>query len=68
MLTTHTPWQILWKEHCEKDFRGSKPDEDGMETWRELYDNKFREREEKMKMLAANISVKSTSVASGTMS
>ena len=28
-----------------------------METWRELYDTKFREREEKMKMLAANISV-----------
>ena len=48
---------MLWKEHCEKDFRGAKPDEDGMETWREIYDTKFREREEKMKKLAANISV-----------
>merc|ERR1719334_1659660 len=53
--------EVLWKEHCEKDFRGSKPDEDGMETWRELYDNKFLEREEKMKMLAANISMKQRS-------
>ena len=25
----------LWKKHCEREFRGSVPDE--MESWREMY-------------------------------
>ncbi|XP_046674264.1 transcription elongation factor B polypeptide 3-like [Homalodisca vitripennis] len=44
----------LWEFHCNKDFRGKKPDE--YETWRELYLRLLDEREKKLEALKANIS------------
>ncbi|XP_062573170.1 transcription elongation factor B polypeptide 3-like [Saccostrea cucullata] len=44
----------LWKLHCEREFRDSKPDE--FETYRELYLRKFDEKERKFKMIKDNIS------------
>ncbi|KAH3710043.1 dentin sialophosphoprotein-like [Dreissena polymorpha] len=43
----------LWKRHCDREFKGSKPDE--LETWRELYLRKLDEREHKLKSIRANI-------------
>ncbi|XP_048730599.1 transcription elongation factor B polypeptide 3-like isoform X2 [Ostrea edulis] len=44
----------LWKLHCEREFRGSEPDE--FESYRELYLRKFDEKERKLKAIKDNIS------------
>eukprot|EP00118_Oscarella_pearsei_P008992 m.49178 g.49178 ORF g.49178 m.49178 type:complete len:159 (+) comp33958_c0_seq22:861-1337(+) len=46
----------LWKTHCQRDFKKSAPAEN--QSWRELYLEKFEEREEKFKTLTARISRK----------
>nr|XP_022305067.1 transcription elongation factor B polypeptide 3-like [Crassostrea virginica] len=44
----------LWKLHCEREFKGSEPDE--FETYRELYLRKYDEKERKLKQIKNNIS------------
>lgn len=44
----------LWKLHCEKEFKGSEPDE--FESYRELYLRMYDEKERKLKQIKDNIS------------
>lgn len=43
----------LWEKHCQKEFRGAKPDSE--RTWKDLYIEKLAEREQKMKSITKSI-------------
>jgi hypothetical protein len=45
---------VLWKKHCEKDFKGACP-HGNQESWRQLYLSKLSDREERLKNITANI-------------
>ncbi|CAI8032333.1 Elongin-A [Geodia barretti] len=45
---------VLWKKHCEKDFKGARP-HGNQESWRQLYLSKLSDREERLKNITANI-------------